>query len=83
MAKLMVTLRLEPQEANLNEVKRKLHLKRGEIDRAFGVISIKPEENLYTILVDEAIAQRIEGVSGVQGSFSNPKIEPFGPPVAK
>lgn len=79
MAKLMVTLKLEPNQATLSQVKRKLHLKRDEIDAGFGVICIKPDENLYTILVDEAIAQQISGVAGLQ-SHANPRIEPFGPP---
>jgi hypothetical protein len=81
MKKYMMTLRLDPSEANLAAVSRKLKLNEDEIDPNFGVVSINPAENLYAILVEEAASAKLQGSEGIKGPFSNPKIEPFGPPT--
>ena len=80
MPRVMVTLRLDPGQATLPEVRRLLGLDADEVDPAFGVVNISPAEHLYTILVDEPAAARLEGVPQVEGVFGNPRIEPFGPP---
>jgi hypothetical protein len=80
MAKVMVTLRLEPEQASLPEVRRLLGLAPEEVDPAFGVVNISPAEHLYTILVEEAAAARVGDADQVEGVFSNPRIEPYGPP---
>ena len=80
MAKVMVTLRLDPEQASLPEVRRLLGLAPEEVDPSFGVVNISPAEHLYTILVDEAAAARVGDADQVEGVFSNPRIEPFGPP---
>jgi hypothetical protein len=80
MAKVMVTLRLDPEQASLAEVRRLLGLGEGEVDAGFGVVNIGPAEHLYAILVDEATAARVQGADPVQGVHANPRIEPFGPP---
>ena len=80
MAKVMMTLRLDPEEANLASITRKFKLAPGEIDRDFGVVGLSPEDHLYAILVDEAAGAKLGGVEGVSGPYSNPRIEPFGPP---
>jgi hypothetical protein len=80
MARVMVTLRLDPEQASLDEVGRLLGLAPDEVDPAFGVVNISPAEHLYTILVDDAAASRIAGAEPVEGVYGNPRIEPFGPP---
>jgi hypothetical protein len=76
----MMTLRLDPSEATLARVRRKLKLTKDEIDPDFGLVSLSPERGLYAILVEEAAGEKLRGAEGVEGPFSNPKIEPFGPP---
>ena len=80
MARVMVTLRLDPGQASLEEVRRLLGLAAEEVDPGFGVVNISPAEHLYTILVDEAAAARVGGAAEVEGVYGNPRIEPFGPP---
>ena len=80
MARVMVTLRLDPGQASPDEVRRLLGLTPDEVDPGFGVVNISPAEHLYTILVDEAAASRIAGAEPVEGVYGNPRIEPFGPP---
>ena len=80
MARVMVTLRLPPEQASLEEVRRLLGLSPEEVDPAFGVVNISPAEHLYTILVDEAAAARVANADPVEGVYGNPRIEPFGPP---
>ncbi|HET6749119.1 MAG TPA: hypothetical protein VFL71_07645 [Actinomycetes bacterium] len=80
MARVMVTMRLAPEQATLEEVRRLLGLAAEEVDPAFGVVNISPAEHLYTILVDQDAAARIADAPQVEGVFSNPRIEPFGPP---
>jgi len=81
MPRVMVTLRLDPEQATLEEVRRLLGLDEAEVDPAFGVVNISPAEHLYTILVDEAAASRVAGAEPVEGVYGNPRIEPFGPPT--
>jgi hypothetical protein len=80
MTKVMVTLKLDPKQASLAQVRRLLGLAADEVDRGFGVVNISPREHLYTILVEEAAAARVRDAAPVQGVYANPRIEPFGPP---
>lgn len=77
----MLTLKLDPKNATLADVRRKLNLSADDVDTEFGVIKIDPQKNLYAVLVDERAADKAAGQLGVQGPFSNPKIQPFGSPV--
>ena len=63
-------------------MRRLLGLTPEEVDPGFGVVNISPAEHLYTILVEEAAAARVGDADQVEGVFSNPRIEPYGPPGA-
>jgi hypothetical protein len=76
----MFTVKLEPREVSVDAVRRRLGLEPGELDEQFGVVSIDPEQSLYSILVDERAAPKLEGSEGVQGPYANPPIDTFGPP---
>lgn len=76
---MMVTLTLDPEHTSLDEVRDSLGIAAEEIDDDFGVIAVSPDENLYAVLVEPNAADRMRGTDGVEGPFSNPKIEPFGP----
>jgi hypothetical protein len=78
MAKVMLTLQLDPSKASKEHVSRRLD--GAELDPDFGVVEIDPAAHKYAVLVDEDVAQRVQGSSGVEGPFSNPRIEPFGTP---
>lgn len=76
----MVTLKLDPEQVSLAQVRESLGIDAEEIDDDFGVIAVEPEKNLYAVLVEQDTANRVRDTKGVDGPFSNPKIEPFGPP---
>ena len=76
----MLTVPLDPGEATLEGAARKLGLEEHELDSGFGVVEIDPATRRYTVLVDERAAERASRVPGVEGPYSNPRIEPFGPP---
>jgi hypothetical protein len=76
MAKVMVTLELDPERASPEEVRRLLGLREDEVDQRFGVVNISPAEHLYTILVEPEAAERIRQAAPVRGVYSNPRIEP-------
>jgi hypothetical protein len=78
-SKVMVTLTLAARNRKLSTVRRRLGLSPDEVDEHFGVVVIDPSKDLCTVLVDEAAAARVTGKPGVQGPFSNPRIEPLGP----
>jgi hypothetical protein len=79
MAKVMLTLKLDPAHASLEDVMRKLDLSDGQIDRDFGVVNVDPQRQLYAISVETAAAHLLSRRPEVAGPYASPKIEPFGP----
>ena len=75
--KVMLTLTLPPDRANVAAVRQQLGLDDVEIDKTFGVVPIDPDQHLYTVLVSPEAAQRVQGTPGVGGPFANPPIEPI------
>lgn len=71
-----------PDEApTLDAVKRRYGLADDEIDAEFGVIAIDPEKHMYSVLVNEEAAGKVEPGTDwkTDGPYSNPRIM-FGPP---
>ncbi|TPV93446.1 MAG: hypothetical protein B7733_20425 [Myxococcales bacterium FL481] len=81
MTKVMLTLSGRSTEPKLSDVISELALKEEEVDLEYGVQMIDPVAGDYVILVEEAAALRVTGSDpSVEGPFSNPRIEAFGPP---
>ena len=82
MAKVMMTIQWPQGQPTIEQIQELFSLADDEIDREFGLIEIDPDERLFTFLVDEASAAKVKPGAGlrVAGPFSNPRIEPFGPP---
>lgn len=85
MDKMLFNITSKDRQPSIEEVCEKYGFHPDEIDKQFGIISIDPEADLYCILVDQAAADRVlnldaEKKGDIEGPFSNPRIEPFGPP---
>ena len=81
MNKVLITLHGRSEDLTIQQVMDELHLKSDEVDVEYGVQPIDPAAGDYVILVDEKAARRIAPDQvGVSGPYSNPRIEPFGPP---
>lgn len=78
MAKVLLTAELGDR-ATVESAREQLGLEAGEIDDSFGLVPVDPDRGLYALMVEDAAAARLSGTTGVQGPFSNPVIEPFGP----
>jgi len=81
MAKVMVNLAGRAARPTLAELAAQYGLAADQLDEQFGVIEVDPQEHIYTVLVDEQAAARIAGAEPTSAeTYSNPRIEPFGPP---
>ena len=82
MAKVMVTIHGPDTPPTIADVRDRYGLSQDEIDASFGVVEIDPDEQVYTVLVEEEAAAKIQSNDEwrTEGPFSNPRIEPFGPP---
>lgn len=86
MAKMLYNVTWKGEPPSLQEVCDKYGFRPEEVDAEFGVIAIDPDDNLYAIRVERGAALRTQGRESpvkdeLQGPFSDPLIEPFGPPV--
>ena len=82
MTKVMVTIQVVEGRPELGQVIERYGLAPGDIDHDFGVVEIDPDDHLYVVLVTPEAATRIGPDDGwdTAGPYSNPRIEPFGPP---
>ena len=84
MTKVMVTIQSLDEAPTLEAVIERYRLGPDDVDEGFGVVEIDPDDHLFVILVEPEAANRIQPTEGweVAGPYSNPRIEPFGPPEA-
>lgn len=61
MLKVILEVELQPSEATVAGVRRKLRLKRSQIDADFGVQRLRPGKNDYAIRIDADVAEQIRG----------------------
>jgi len=83
MAKVMVTFQAEGPAPTIAELQQRFSITDDEIDYSFGVVEVDPKDHTYTILVEESAVDKVQPygrITKVEGPFSNPRIEPFGPP---
>jgi hypothetical protein len=82
MAKVMMTIQWLQGQPSLEEIQKQFSLSDDEVDREFGLIEVDPDEHIFTFLVEAASAAKVQPGPGwnVSGPYSNPRIEPFGPP---
>ncbi|MEU0566788.1 hypothetical protein ABZ297_15550 [Nonomuraea sp. NPDC005983] len=69
----LITVRL-PHGATLADAVERLGLEEQDVDTAYGLVAIDPDEGLYAL--------RVTGESAGRAGqpYADPKIEPFGPP---
>lgn len=82
----MINLRGLPPNATLEDAAKWLHVEVGDLDETFGVINVDPADGVHTVLIEESALQKLPGGAASQGDsvdgpFSNPLIQPFGPPL--
>lgn len=86
MPGMMVQFRHDGPAPSLAEAARLLGVEASKLDPEFGVVATDPDAGLYTVLVDPEVADAVRkrlaerGAGEAEGVFSNPRIEPFGPP---
>lgn len=82
MAKVMVTIQALEGPPTIAELCERYDLREDDFDPRFGVVEIDPADHLYTVLVEDHAAAKIEPTDDwdVSGPYSNPRIAPFGPP---
>lgn len=78
--KVMITIMMDPKDASLADAMRELDLAPEDVDSDFGLVNINPHEHLYTLLVDEHAASKVQSRDSVVGTHSNPVIGTMGPP---
>lgn len=63
----------------LRQIAEKLFIAETDLDPEFGVVLIDPDKHLYCFMIDVTVLKKINPDSGIQGPFSNPKIETLDP----
>ena len=77
----LATVRL-PHGATLESARRKLNLAEDEVDPTYGLVPLDPDQGLFAVRITDTAAARLGAVtSEADGVFSDPGIEPFGPPT--
>ncbi|MEU6998241.1 hypothetical protein [Nonomuraea sp. NPDC046570] len=70
---VLITVRL-PRGATLADAIERLGLSEDEVDTGYGLVLIDPDQGLYGLRVTDEAGHR------AGPPYSDPRIEPFGPP---
>jgi hypothetical protein len=87
MAKMLFTVTWAEGKPTLNKIMKKYGFRADEIDEEFGIVEIAPKAHQYSVMVEDDAVKRFLSISAksaeekdISGPYSNPRIEPFGPP---
>jgi hypothetical protein len=88
MDKVMFQFKDSGPAPSLHEVAKRFGVRVEDLDPEFGVIGTDPAAGLYCVMIDSGAAAKAEAAlkarkterDPAEGIFSNPRIEPFGPP---
>ena len=76
MSKMLYSVNWKGEKPTLKQIAKKYGFKTNDIDPDFGVVEIDPQDNLYSILVEEDAVEPKDS-KDIKGPFSNLRIEPF------
>ncbi|WP_069161575.1 hypothetical protein [Nocardia altamirensis] len=77
----LLTVRL-PRNATLATALRELELTADDVDTAFGLVAVDPDQGLYALRVTDAAAARMStGGNGNVEVFADPRVEPINGPT--
>ncbi|GAB3147415.1 hypothetical protein [Microbispora hainanensis] len=87
MAEVLITVRLAAP-ATLEAAMRRLGLTEDDVDTGYGLVPVDPGRDLYVLRVTEEAGRRVgdsgtgvaDGGAADGGPYSDPPIEPYGPP---
>jgi len=75
---VLMLIKGTPGAPTLADAARSLGVGIGDLDIEFGVVTINPDKQLYSVRVDGS--KLPEAGDAGSGPFSDPPIEPMGPP---
>ncbi|MBK8501008.1 MAG: hypothetical protein IPL46_01740 [Saprospiraceae bacterium] len=63
---------------SIQDLEQRFNLKKEDLDPEFGIVLIDPEKLLYSVLLNQEVAAKLQGYEGnLRGPYSNPRIEPM------
>jgi hypothetical protein len=71
-----LTVELNPEDASLEQVSRRLHLDDREVDRDYGLVNISRRRNLYLLRVAPNAADRVAESDLVKHVHADIGVEP-------
>lgn len=76
----LMTIEVQNGDPSLEAAAEQLGVTVADIDASFGIVSLDVERKLFAVRVRADKLKHDESRAGVGGPYSNPDIEPFGPP---
>jgi hypothetical protein len=81
--KAIMTVHSEDGPPTIEQAARQLGVTAEAVDDIFGVVLIDPKQSLYGVQVDAERLPSETASETYRGPFSNPHIEPLGPPQSE